>query len=1192
MHPSPHPAFHRRRRIAASLALSAAFAPAFACQEPLGDSGPAVHAEALLAPEPIWTAGFDSYGPFTILSPAQHAASLTNEKLLGWDSTSVRLTTVPAPTAFGFAPGKAVVVDGLIPGATTFPPLSFGAFDGTNLPPLGSGNGRDVLILGFDAWLATIDAGPAKAYADLVAPGAAGKRQTPPLTLPPYQLIRVTVVANRSNKAVALPDFDDDGEISAAEVLGPNQSTAYYRTAAGAFGSAHPGQPAAAIDASAYTAIRWRLTQALSSGALYDRFLLANDPAAQVDGVPVLELMPGNLAAPASGGDPEDQPATVELDLTDENLEVFEPVIDPAASRQLRESFSWTTTSPWAEGPSGRPALYYAMLYVSHPEQRAVLEDAGLHWDALPLFSAELAAYDGRRGIFEHEPDDLGGQWVFAILPGAVYNVIRDEALAGNVIFDAVLRRDVPEPDALASDGSIRYEWLAAQGVTYAPAAQQDPANATPPPLEKPDYDDAEQAEQAGGQPSARRFGRRLRKFAKKVVDKAKDVVNEIRETASDVVELVAPEVDLDFQVTVMNTDSAFDRNAPMARGWVPEIGKALSLPGAELRVRQGKVLLNRAKIGKDGKAHASVIKRLRTDVCIVMANHAAELTTFLIETRICDFSGAKLGRVKGDRQVNFKLRHGYASVLAQMTDSYEYMERIEGHIMHRALVLVGRLANRFSAGASYAPCFDFFNVRLGAEGVATDVGVLTLDGVLAAFGVPPITASVVWAAEFLTGVDIVIRDEDENSRGVPTHEYGHFVMCSLMYAESLRLFSNVNADIVHKTVGGGRDKGYDVLAINEGFADFITAQVVGGFNYWAGASGTGRYSRGIFYCDPDTQSCVDDNVGGTVGSEQLTPIDPNTRLDAPLNFKAAQVLTYLIDVVDGHTGGGDKPGKGAAFDWNGSFLAPDADSIPPQNDEKVALGKGWLRAFIGVLADRRIADGPSWRLSRKEFFKALNDLIKDKSSRRKACDLCELHLDKKFCDAAGYSTFACTTFVLAAKATGVGTVTATGAGRVSPDPISCTKSGGVCTASYDTGSSVTLKATPGAGQKFVSWSGACTGASPTCTVLMDQVRNATAKFEGMPVTVKLKVQVSDDGYGGGKITSTPIGINCASSGSPAVCAMNVAVGTKITLKGSGDGDFLNWQGATCGGGSGDDFTCTFDIVKDTTITAAFWNLI
>jgi hypothetical protein len=68
-----------------------------------------------------------------------------------------------------------------------------------------------------------------------------------------------------------------------------------------------------------------------------------------------------------------------------------------------------------------------------------------------------------------------------------------------------------------------------------------------------------------------------------------------------------------------------------------------------------------------------------------------------------------------------------------------------------------------------------------------------------------------------------------------------------------------------------------------------------------------------------------------------------------------------------------------------------------------------------------------------------------------------------------------------------------TGSGTVSSSPsgISC---GSTCSASYDSGTSVTLTATAATGSTFAGWSGACSGTS-TCTVSMSAAQNVTATF-------------------------------------------------------------------------------------------------
>lgn len=72
-------------------------------------------------------------------------------------------------------------------------------------------------------------------------------------------------------------------------------------------------------------------------------------------------------------------------------------------------------------------------------------------------------------------------------------------------------------------------------------------------------------------------------------------------------------------------------------------------------------------------------------------------------------------------------------------------------------------------------------------------------------------------------------------------------------------------------------------------------------------------------------------------------------------------------------------------------------------------------------------------------------------------------------------------------------TVTVSGNGSVVSQPagLSCAP---VCTQKFDTGSTVTLLATTGAGVGFTGWSGACSGIG-ACSVTMDAAKNVTASF-------------------------------------------------------------------------------------------------
>lgn len=68
------------------------------------------------------------------------------------------------------------------------------------------------------------------------------------------------------------------------------------------------------------------------------------------------------------------------------------------------------------------------------------------------------------------------------------------------------------------------------------------------------------------------------------------------------------------------------------------------------------------------------------------------------------------------------------------------------------------------------------------------------------------------------------------------------------------------------------------------------------------------------------------------------------------------------------------------------------------------------------------------------------------------------------------------------------------GAGTVTSSPVgvSC---GATCSATFPSGTSVTLTAAPTSGSSFAGWSGACGGTTATCTVNMDAAKAATATF-------------------------------------------------------------------------------------------------
>lgn len=152
---------------------------------------------------------------------------------------------------------------------------------------------------------------------------------------------------------------------------------------------------------------------------------------------------------------------------------------------------------------------------------------------------------------------------------------------------------------------------------------------------------------------------------------------------------------------------------------------------------------------------------------------------------------------------------------------------------------------------------------------------------------------------------------------------------------------------------------------------------------------------------------------------------------------------------------------------------------------------------------------------------------------------------------------------------------TGTGSGAVSSVAagLDC---GSTCSKVLNAGTSVTLTAVPATGSKFVGWSGACTGASLSCTVAMSQSRSVTANF-GL---LSFALMVVKDGNGTGTVTSTPSGVSCGTT-----CSVTRTYGTLLTLsaKPAAGSAFSGWGGACSGTG-----TCSVTLSQASRVTATF----
>src|SRR5207249_4574113 len=135
---------------------------------------------------------------------------------------------------------------------------------------------------------------------------------------------------------------------------------------------------------------------------------------------------------------------------------------------------------------------------------------------------------------------------------------------------------------------------------------------------------------------------------------------------------------------------------------------------------------------------------------------------------------------------------------------------------------------------------------------------------------------------------------------------------------------------------------------------------------------------------------------------------------------------------------------------------------------------------------------------------------------------------------------------------------------------------GAACSASFTSGTAVTLTAAPAAGSAFTGWTGGgCTGTG-ICTVTLSAATSVTATFALQPFALT----VTKSGAGSGTVTSTPTGISCG-----ATCSASFTSGTAISLTAApaAGSTFTGWSGSCTGIGA-----CNVTMSAARAVTATF----
>src|SRR5690606_2056932 len=211
----------------------------------------------------------------------------------------------------------------------------------------------------------------------------------------------------------------------------------------------------------------------------------------------------------------------------------------------------------------------------------------------------------------------------------------------------------------------------------------------------------------------------------------------------------------------------------------------------------------------------------LRGDVrfgwlCYENQTSSGFVTSWLLPNETCISQNPGFGAFIEDRTTQVTISNTDLWMLNEMTDSASYFRNIMGGAPRRAKLLTG--LNAYAASGfedlAWTPCFGFGNLFvelvhvIGGPFVATAIG----------------------------NADIIVNRDywATKRRGLVSHEYGHFALCSLANEHSGKVFTDVVMTLDTIAAGPGNPGPDDQARVmNEAFADFFSGQVAGATSYF-----------------------------------------------------------------------------------------------------------------------------------------------------------------------------------------------------------------------------------------------------------------------------------------------------------------------------------------------------------------------
>lgn len=709
------------------------------------------------------------------------------------------------------------------------------------------------------------------------------------------------------------------------------------------------------------------------------------------------------------GGDPQD-PAG----MTSASLQLGGGCSDqlpaPLAADEvvdMRDGFTWDTVPKLSEtDPDGNAALYHGLVYIESKDQLAALDRLRVYWSAQPISERYMAGLRGRCGRVEHATDGRGVV-VYALFPARLFNVLRDfsiQAIHANIAppFRFIIPSPPDQPEYVNTDGSIKYSALGSSGFAdwLTTRASQQPSwydpTSWPGDISDAAGDSWDWTKNNIIDPTEK-YGEYGFDYALNGFDAAidwssnflDDTWEGIQQGLQKFVLLFSDKVTLNLKITMENRDPQLPANTPLARLWGPAdaTGNRPNIvpAGAHVRVRQWGwgflPVMNQNQLAEDGTVSLTAVKGdsgRGGDLCVEMDTDYGMITTDFIPNEVCDFAQGRYGSYeqsfdyRSDPAANLLISQPDLYDLTQIKDSADYFKTVEGAGGYTFDVLTGWVANEMTqiiAGQHRAMtlCLDFPGTGAAAiTTAATGIGAVV---------VGPITAGLALFGASLIEKDLWLPDADDeaqgrDSRGMITHEYGHFTMCSLLFAQD---GPPGLTGLIERVFEGQNDSRSDEVALmTESWADTFAMQVVGGANYIHSPSA----SQGVMgFCTKSP--CMDQNYIGNNDYLQQASTDPN---EFPFYDELARFESLMYDAFDRSDSTqrfANAPANGDIFQSTAAGLVVSPTPYIANSDENVSLpGSAWANwvthwldrgrvpskvNVIGGLVDTMADQGYSW---------------------------------------------------------------------------------------------------------------------------------------------------------------------------------------------------------------------------------------